>query len=236
GGLAVVQDEEVETEVGDELRDEGGRDELVERSPRHSEQQGAAHDEDQRDVHDRIGQDDQLAESGERRVVDVRVHQEVPEEGQGTQCDDGGIGVVLSPVRAVVAAGEPQHTCEEEGVSGQVESVADRWERYGFVEGEEVVVVDVVTQGEAQPAECQEVPGQSVAGAVHSDADQDAHHRGGSDRRVEGVLPGGTGEGEVPRDGGHAAGQGVLPPVRLQVHSATPHCSLPSYRPRLAPG
>ena len=64
-----------------------------------AEQEGPEDDEDEDDVHDRVGEDDQGPNDGQGRVVDVGIHHEVPRDGQGAEGDDGGVGVVLAAGR-----------------------------------------------------------------------------------------------------------------------------------------
>jgi hypothetical protein len=80
-----VQDQRVIHEVGDQRRGDGSADELVHRPAGRAGQQRAHNDEQDREVHDRVGKGDEPAERVGGGVVGVGPHQELPADGQ---CSD----------------------------------------------------------------------------------------------------------------------------------------------------
>ena len=187
-----MEDEDAVGEVGQHDDDQGAGDEPVERAADGSEQEGMKDDEDQDEVHGRVGEDHQCPERCERGVVDVRVDQEVPGDGQRSQRDDGGIGIAFPLARPVGVPAEPDGGGDGEQVARQIEHRgrsqvgADRPDR------EAVDVLEAIAADEADDSQGQQVPAGRVVRMLEADSDEDAGHGGHAHGLADDVTAGGA--------------------------------------------
>ena len=132
-------------------------------------------------VAQRVGDRGQLLAQREVGVRGVRRHQEDPRQHADPDRDHEGVDQGRPVAAGVAAAHQDDQSGDEEWVDGEVQRVADRWERRLGVEDALVVVRDDVARDEQHEADAEQVPGDRHPGPVQSDADEDGHCRRATD-------------------------------------------------------